>query len=124
MNAKHTPTPWEVDAGGTVGHIKSVAHREDGATPTVARYNTFAKYRDDGNRFSKVVMSEAEEKANAEFICRAVNGWDALVAACEAAAKHLENFLGRSALEHVDDRAIVRQLQAALALTEPNTGEG
>lgn len=38
----HTAGPWVKDYGGTLGHIKSVTEREDGATPTVARYDLAA----------------------------------------------------------------------------------
>lgn len=60
-------------------------------------------------------VAEAFDRVDGEFIVRACNAHDDLTSACEAAAKHLTNFLGRSALEHVDDRGVVRQLVAALA---------
>ena len=38
----HTPGPWSVDYGGTIGHIKSLAKNDNGWTPTICRYDLCA----------------------------------------------------------------------------------
>ena len=69
---KHTPLPWEVDTGNTVGHIKSISTNNkkmpDGSlsTPTVAKY-------DIGVNIGYRLRPEEEQKANAELIVKAVN---------------------------------------------------
>lgn len=65
-----TPGPWVKDYGGTLGHIKSVAERDDGATPTVARYDLAALF-----------ISEEEREANARLIAASPK----MFAACQLA---------------------------------------
>lgn len=60
--SKCTPGPWEADYGGTVGHIKSVAPRDNGMTPTVARYNT---------GYCASSIPPDEQKANSRLIALA-----------------------------------------------------
>ena len=61
---KHTPGPWAIDFGGTIGHIKSVAtvktNEDNYMTPTVARYDV-----------KTPSLSEEEKKANARLIAAA-----------------------------------------------------
>lgn len=67
---KMTPGPWEKDYGGTLGHIKSVAQRDDAQTPTVLRYDV-----------DTLSLSEEQKEANAEGIvllrksAREMTGW-------------------------------------------------
>lgn len=84
----HTPTPWE-------------------AEPSAAR-GAWIKGAD--GEWVALSCGDTDERAvaNAEFIARAVNAHDALVAACEAALE---------ASEHSHMRAILR---AALSRTKEN----
>lgn len=57
MESKHTPGPWIVDYGLTIGHIKSVNPKYSPNTPTVARYD-----------ISVVCITPEEKSANARLI--------------------------------------------------------
>lgn len=77
----HTPTPWVFDYEATGGHIKSLGiPKPDGQdwkpTPTVCRY-------DDEMCLQPLIahtISKDERRANAAFICEAVNNHDRLTA--------------------------------------------
>jgi hypothetical protein len=75
---EHTPGPWEVDYGGSVGHVKSLANRESGKTPTVARYDIFPA----GSALA------LRQKANANLIAAAPDLLNACRAAFDAIMKH------------------------------------
>lgn len=78
--ATHTPTPWEV--GETLGNTVAIwgsGSDED----LIARMNGD---REDGSR--------EQTEADADFLCLAVNGHDALVVACEAARSALVDYDG------------------------------
>lgn len=67
---KHTAGPWAIDYHDTIGHIKSIAPHERGATPTVARYD-----------LPEFIIPLDEQKANAYLIASAPE----LLEACKRA---------------------------------------
>lgn len=69
--SEHTPGPWEVDFGGSIGHIKSVAKNDRGTTPTVCKYD--AASNSCAPSFSAEVM-----RANARLIASAPELLEAL----------------------------------------------
>lgn len=79
---EHTPLPWEIDTGNTIGHIKSISTKNkkmpDGSfsTPTIARY-------DIGVNLGYRLRPEKEQQANADLIIKAVNCHYELVEACK-----------------------------------------
>lgn len=75
-----TPTPWVVDYGLTVGHIKSVPQD---AIPGVTGTPTVARYDIDYGR-KGVSYPTDEQRANAAHIVKCVNHHDELVAALNA----------------------------------------
>lgn len=105
MNAKHTPTPWAIDSyrapnGDSV--IVRIVGRGMG-TPISAIGRRHGDIRD------------AEERANAELIVRAVNAHDALVEALKAAHGCIKCLSGRLACNCVNCQT-GEQIAAALAL--------
>lgn len=103
---KHSPTPWVADYAGTHGHIKTLGYREErGSTPTVARYDI------DG-----VSIGVDEQKANAEFIIRAVNCHDDLVIALDDCVSVMTKELKGLAV-------IQPELRQALTVLAKATGE-
>jgi cysteine sulfinate desulfinase/cysteine desulfurase-like protein len=71
---QHTPTPWFINGPNHIGHI-SVASERDGAVAEMVWHHV------EGRRFPV--------EANADFIVRAVNSHDDLLAALEEARAFL-----------------------------------
>lgn len=70
---KHTPGPWEVDYGGTKGHIKSVSPELD-ITPTICKYGEVF----DGYIASAISVRE-QDKANAKLIAKSPELLESLI---------------------------------------------
>lgn len=94
---KHTETPWEVDSHGTEFTVFSKANSNAVSEwlkenpdaglhfSGVAICRTAQKYNGSGAKFGPdVILAEDEARANAEFICLAVNSHDRLIAENEA----------------------------------------
>lgn len=81
---KHTPGPWEVDFGGSIGHIKSVGQNDYDTTPTVCKYD--AASNSCAPSFSAEVM-----QANAKLIAASPTMLEALVAINEATNPFFED---------------------------------
>lgn len=83
----HCPVPWAVDdtrrtKRGRVSALRIRSRFNDFLWVSVARmafWETTTPPKD------REVLTEADARANAEFLCRAVNAHDELVAACGAA---------------------------------------
>ena len=110
--AEHTPTPWEVDrpgcpcgyifGGNGEAYVAKVLSLDDDVDP---------------------VASEPARLANAEFIVRACNSHDELLAACEAA---LSATLADSWDHHRAEpfRNVVRVLKSAVSTAKGETKNG
>lgn len=103
----HSPGPWVVDYGGTLGHIKSVpADAKSGITPTptVCRYDS--EFRADS-------ISDEQAAANARLIAAAPD----LLEALQRALNWLSSYPGEGALSCYDqaraaiDKALPPQQQ-------------
>lgn len=85
--SKHTPTPWVVDYGNTLGTIKSVPA---GTIEGVTKTPTVAKYAIDFGGAG--ILPTNEQRANAAHIVKCVNLHDELVVITERLALASEIF--------------------------------
>lgn len=63
-----TAGPWDRDYNETIGHIKSVAERLDGMTPTVAKYDIWHKYNEQDDRSDTMGHTLSQQVADGVFI--------------------------------------------------------
>lgn len=96
---KFTPGPWVKDYAGTIGHIKSVAERLDGKTPTVSKYPHASN-----DLLETLCLSDEEVEANARLIAAAPEMYD-LLATIENGGQQVPTWLWnriQSCLNKVD----------------------
>ncbi len=89
MSAEHTPIPWKIGTNRNTHYVIS------GGTVVVARCETFP------------VHSVEIGEANAEFIVRAVNNFDALLAASKEALISLGYLSGYQTKTYLQLRAAI-----------------
>ncbi len=100
MNTNHSPTPWQL--------VGNDIYAADGITLTARPWGPAGLIQD----------TNAEHRANADIIIRAVNSHAALVAALEAALPQIERHVCRYPDGSVSDNPALAQAKAALALAK------
>ena len=99
---KRTPGPWKVR--------RNIIY-VDWFSPNGEEYDKYIA------RVDPDVQAEtyAEMKANAEFIVRACNSHDELLAACKASFEFVDSIAGISPVDIPNENELWLQLQAAIA---------
>lgn len=92
MNTKHTPTPWEIEP-------HTMVDKEFSVGPFTLDYDD---------------VDHDEQDANAEFMVRAVNSHDALLAAAKTVVKNAKALPGMA----LEDCGGIDELAAAIAAAE------
>jgi len=94
-DSKHTPLPWALADNDPAGHPWP-----EGRRITAWGSNVVALATDDVRRFNIVVHRDC--LANAEFIVRAVNSHNKLLAASKAAINELDRLVNIVSEEHAE----------------------
>lgn len=116
----HTPTPWAADNGD--GQYFGVFDARGAAVAYLVEPKTEALLPNAGGR-GPIEEADAwrEHRANAEFIVRAANAHDELVATLRIALGELRTLSGRVTEHHREDVArCVDILRATLAKVDPS----